>query len=69
MLGHVRDVPRSALLALGRDLGLSAEAVRELLDQVITSAEGTREALDAAGCTGAVSRGAAETVEGRLRRL
>lgn len=67
--GHVREVPRKALLQLGTDLGLPASRVKSVLEQVLEVAATTGTVLDAAGCRGEVSRAAARAVEATRRRL
>ncbi len=67
--GHVHDVPRRALLELGTRLGLPSRRIQGILDDVLAAASRAREALRERGCTGVVSRQAADSVEQSLRRL
>ena len=67
--GQVTEVPREALLKLGTELGLPRQVVTQTLAEVLGVASEVRSALVAAGCTGAVSKQAADAVEGAVRRL
>lgn len=67
--GRVTDVPRSALRDLATRLGIPKNTRHEILEQVLDAASRVRATLGEAGCTGPVSKQAADAVESNLRRL
>lgn len=65
----VEDGRERPLLELADRAGIKASVARQILDEVLAATGGVRDVLTRHGCDNAVSRAAADDVEGTARRL